>query len=289
MPKSLNLSPVSFEKWLELVFDHPVLRRLPGGEFDSGAQWHWAEEFHISDRTRLVTHMTRFCREFRTISQRFSLRQIDQGIWFLLGSDEDRTFGVMLADPEIELETRLNCARAMLHPYSNYAARTRKELDVSCFEMWWDMLCSWFWSAHLNRIKDEEVRDLMAAETQDVEHFLRVARFWSEVEIDRDLDEQLAEAGLTQADVETGLSAIEISYEEIEPNEQCVADAMLETLTQILYLEEQRCEFHALHGLNHLKHPRGAQVIQTFINQHKARWSKSWLAYAESCRDGKAM
>ena len=72
MPKSLNLSPVSFEQWLALVFDHPVPHNFLPLEL----------EWHISNAARVVAHMTRLCREFKQVSRRFTRRQLDQGIWF---------------------------------------------------------------------------------------------------------------------------------------------------------------------------------------------------------------
>lgn len=122
MSQSPNLSPVSFEKWLELIFDQPASRA------DSHP---FRYDYRVSDKSRVVAHMTRLCREFKAISRQFTRRQIDRGLWFLLGCDF--TFGAYLADPEIALQARLDCARAMLHPYSNYVAASRVYMMENCF------------------------------------------------------------------------------------------------------------------------------------------------------------
>ena len=289
MSKSLNLSPVSFQAWLKLVFDHPVPRRAAGGAALPGVQWHWAEEFRVSDKTRLVAHVTRMCREFRAISRRFSARQIDQGVWFLLGAGVE--FGECLASTEVNVDERVDCVRAMLHPFSNYVALSRVHVMENCFAMWWDLLPTWFWMSHLNRLKGAElaVAYELELEQEDDEESRKFEQFLATVDPNRDWNEQFAEAGFTYQRPDLPSSKITICYEELEAAEQRVVDAMLDTLTQILHLEEERCVYYALHGLNHLKHPRRAAVVQEFLERHKRQWNTESLAYAQSCRDGEAM
>ena len=203
----------------------------------------------------------------------------------------DFGFGAYLADPEIDLEARIACVRAMIHPCSNYVTRTRKSVIEGCFEMWWDMLCGSFWSANLQRIKRDEIEEAMERdmEAEGENGFMARAQFYAELDIDGDFDQQLAEAGLTHDDLETECSKISISYAELEHSQRCVADAMLETLTQTLYLEDEFCEYFALHGLNHLRHPGGGEIIESFIRTSRHRLVANQIAYARKCRDGEAM
>ena len=284
MPQSPNLSPVSYEVWLKLIFDQRV-SRARGHRF--------RYDYRVTNEARVVANMTRCCREFGALTKRFSPRQIDRGIWFLLGCDFE--LGAYLADPNLNLESRLDCSRAMLHPYSNFVARSRVRAMETCFDMWWDMLCGSFWRTHLQRLKRDELdaaieRDdaEQEAEENDLESSPR-ARFYAQWNPEADINDQLTEFGLAWRDLETHHSKITISYDEIEPDEQRVADAMLETLTQILYLEDQRCSYYALHGLNHLKHPRGAATVQAFVDRYQSEWTPEGLAWAKSCRDGQAM
>ena len=65
------------------------------------------------------------------------------------------------------------------------------------------------------------------------------------------------------------------------------ADIFLASLEEILSINDKRCQAAALHGLNHLDHPRRPAVVQAWINAHRHEgWNISWL---EACRDGKAM
>lgn len=282
MSKSPNLSPVSFDAWLTIIFDQRV-------SSSNGLAFRY--DYRVSDEPRVVAHMTRLCREFGAVSKRFTSRQVDKGIWFLLGCDFG--FGEYLANPGIELQARLDCVRAMVHPYSNFVAPSRVQMMENCFDMWWDLLCGSFWSANLQRIKRDELdaaaeRDMKIEEKEELEMSPR-ARFYAESDFQGDIAEQLARFDLTWEDLETEHSKIRISYAELEPAQQSVADAMLETLTQILYLEDARCQQYALHGLNHLEHPRGAAIVQGFIDRHKSEWSAAGLAWVQSCRDATAM
>ena len=279
MSPSLNLSPVSYEAWLELVFGQRVSRA------DS---YPFRTNYRVTDDARVVAHMTRCCREFGAVSKRFTLRQLDRGIWFLMSCDFE--MGAYLANPELDLQARLDCVRAMLHPYSNFVAGSRVHVMENCFEMWWDLLCGSFWSAHRHRLKGDELDAAYDAEmTMSEEEEQLFEKFLATADRSKDFTEQLIAAGFNTESRERPSSQINISYDELEPAEQTVADAMLDTLTQILYLEEQRCVQYALHGLNHLKHPRGAKVVQHFIDRHKREWTREGLAWVESCRDGDAM
>ena len=69
-----------------------------------------------------------------------------------------------------------------------------------------------------------------------------------------------------------------------------VKGTYLETLREILALDDPRCKEAALHGLGHLYHPERAATVQAFIDaqtdleQHPD--GRRWL---EQCRDGSVM
>jgi len=65
--------------------------------------------------------------------------------------------------------------------------------------------------------------------------------------------------------------------------------AILETLLRILQLGERRCEFAALHGLGHLRHPDGVKAIQVYIVKHADDLSPEDLGWLKECRDGTMM
>ncbi len=66
-----------------------------------------------------------------------------------------------------------------------------------------------------------------------------------------------------------------------------LADLALECLGEILAMDDVRCQGAALHGLNHLNHPKRPAMVQRWIDQHRGNgWNLGWL---EACRDGRAM
>lgn len=63
-------------------------------------------------------------------------------------------------------------------------------------------------------------------------------------------------------------------------------DVIFEILLKILALKTLRCQLTAIHGLGHLHHPKGAAVVQRFIDRHKDVFSGGNLRWLEQCRDG---
>ena len=241
MSKSLNLSPVSYQTWLTLVFNHPA----------SDAGWYWQEgvDFHVSNRTRLVAHFTRMCREFASVANLYAIEQIDEGIRFLLGARTQ--FGEFLVDETIAIDERLECVRAMLGVYANFVAPSSIMMPT-CFEMWWHQVCRDVWSVPLWRVKGDEI--------------------WSQME---------------QNDGE--VTKIDINWNDLSVDETRVMDVILDTLVDILNLDEVRCETFALHGLNHLNHPARVATVQHFIDDRRDELDEETLAWVEECRDGTAM
>jgi hypothetical protein len=289
MKRSLNLSPVSYRAWLRLVFDHPLAPNAdeePPGQL---TQWYWNESFHTSNPARLVQHFARLCRSWNDCTAPYTLRQVDQGVWFLLS--EPINFGELLADLEIPLESRVDCVRAMLRPYADFLAGSHVEEMENCFEMWWHLLCHRFWSAHLERLKSSEIEALDRRLDGEVDPDLdrRLEAYYSGSSPDRDLEELAAELGLQPEDFEWEYVPVEICYAELEDSEKRVPDAMFETLRAILTLDDSRCQSYALRGFGHLKHPGGVNVVQRFIDQHRDEWDTGTLAWVESCRDGTVM
>ncbi len=298
MSRSINISPVSYLSWLRLVFNHPA---PPSEESDSSEDqdgyWQSGVEFHVSNSTRLVEHMTRLCREFKSVSDSYSLQQIDKGIWFLLGAGVE--FGQYLANSEVPLEKRLGCVRAMFFVYADFVAPSEVEVMKNCFHMWWDMACSSFWDAHLWRLKGDEITTQMYSEDANISS---EEQAWNEkshsilsqLKPGEDAETALQAHGMSFSDFPPdekprSSSEIDIQFEDLEASEQQVMTVMLETLTKILYLDEERCEIYALHGLNHLNHPQRAQTVQQFIDLHREELDEKGLIWLEGCRDGKLM
>jgi hypothetical protein len=68
-----------------------------------------------------------------------------------------------------------------------------------------------------------------------------------------------------------------------------VAEAVFQTLVQILEIEESRCKHAALHGLGHLPHPRRAATIDQWLELHRSRLDAASTEWVKQCRDGTVM
>lgn len=68
-----------------------------------------------------------------------------------------------------------------------------------------------------------------------------------------------------------------------------VLEAMYQTLCRILALDHPACQWSALHGLGHLRHPSGRQTVQSFLDAHRNELTEEDVKWIETCRDGKNM
>ena len=245
----LDLSPVRYSRFVSVVFDHPpAIVDEEGREvLDSGRG---DAEFVVSDAARLVSHFSQMCREFVTVSERFTLPQLDRGLWLLLGAEVG--FGGILADEDVPLKSRLNGVRAMLIPFRDFVAQSEVEELENCFYMWWDLLTGRFWSAHLWRLKGTELMESFDDESKSS-------------------------------------PVIEISIADLNADGVAVLDAMLETLIAIAELDDERAQSYALHGLGHLRHPEGAAWLQRFIDENRDDFDEEGVRWLEQCRDGTVM
>lgn len=135
------MSRASFDQWLAAVFDHPVEKR----------EWYWDENFEdYWDRLQLsdavtVEYMTRL---FLAPDQleRYSLEQVAQGFWFLIGESSPGKSAYALLNSEVPLSARVDCIRAMANFFRMFvvprakgrADEQREDFQGICY-MWWDI------------------------------------------------------------------------------------------------------------------------------------------------------
>jgi hypothetical protein len=114
------------------VFDHPA---APQGRKD----WYWSYEWAVSNPAALLRHVRRLCREFSRVTAPYGPRQINQGLWLLLGACLD--VPRMLADPAIPWSVRRSCIAAMPGVYRDHVATLPANQSVeTCFWMWFDLV-----------------------------------------------------------------------------------------------------------------------------------------------------
>jgi hypothetical protein len=136
---------VTFSRWVEAVFDHPV----------GGPEWYWGEEFDsfwdslgLSDEVT-VAYLTQLFRDPRPL-QEYALDQVAQGLWFLIGEASPAQPSYALLRSGVSLEERMQCVRSIAAFFHNFVAPLAHgpaEPDSNAFHcacyMWWDIFPSW--------------------------------------------------------------------------------------------------------------------------------------------------
>jgi hypothetical protein len=146
--KNLDLSSKSFNEFVSFFFVREVVSDHEQFDyFSSDLAGERYEESVPSSPTILVDHMTRLFSEFGPIASEYSLPQVDQAIWGVLG--ENLRLYEFLFDPSIPLPSRLGCVRSMYSVYSGFVAKmkTAPDPNLSGFFMWWDLILHGFWAS----------------------------------------------------------------------------------------------------------------------------------------------
>jgi hypothetical protein len=143
-PSILDLSTFNFDEFVQFFFAREVLPDEQ--QFDyfyrspSGKQYDGAEA--SSPRT-VVGYLTRLFSEFGLIAPRYSMAQVDQGVWGIFG--ERLHLHDFLWDERIPLPERVACIRSMYSVYADFVAKSPAGQVARGFFMWWDLILHWFW------------------------------------------------------------------------------------------------------------------------------------------------
>jgi hypothetical protein len=136
----------TFDHWLRIVFDHPAA--------DGQPEWYWAQDFdRIWDSLELdeavtVEYLTRlFARP--DVLRTYSLDQVAQAIWFLVGSSPAEPIRAVL-HASVPLAPRVGCVEAIaiffrdfVGPAAPGASRANEDpFHTACY-MWWDLFPTW--------------------------------------------------------------------------------------------------------------------------------------------------
>ena len=146
--KNLDLSSKTFDEFVEFFFARRVVpdkeqydyfyTDLEGQEYDEAVP---------SSPAILVSHLTELFWKLGQIAPKYSLEQVDQGIWGILGANRLRLYEFVF-DDSVPLPDRLECIRSMYYVYSDFVAKLEANPDpkLSGFFMWWDLLLTGFWT-----------------------------------------------------------------------------------------------------------------------------------------------
>jgi hypothetical protein len=249
----------TFEQWLEFIFNNPVHKR----------EWYWDEDFdsrwealELTD-TLIVRYMTRLFLD-PDVLKRYSLDQVEQGLWFLIGESSPGHSSEALLRHGAVLSDRVACIHAMSTFFrkfvlvvtpGDYDPDERSSADaVQCASyMWWDIFPVRFY-----------FRSCLPAK----------------IPLSAPL---LAKLGFQDGVLKSTTNAMEIDPE--------IHDAVLKVMMEILDLPSELCQFSALHGLGHLhaRHPaRVEQIVDVFLSRH-TDLRPHLIEYASRARLGRVL
>jgi hypothetical protein len=135
------MAAVTFDEWLEAVFNHPL--RKP--------EWYWDDDFGeywgalgLFDALT-VDYMTRLFLDPDCL-KRYSLEQIAQGIWFLVGESSPGQLAHGLLKSDVPLQQRIHCVDAITNFFRGFVApaasgpadEKKNPFHIACY-MWWDI------------------------------------------------------------------------------------------------------------------------------------------------------
>jgi len=131
----------TFDQWLDAVFNHPVRKR----------EWYWDEGFHSSWDGLELTDAVRveYTRRLFLASDQlklYSLEQVAQGLWFLIGESAPGESAYALLNRDVPLSERISCVGAMANFFRVFVAPAAPEradeqanhFHKACY-MWWDI------------------------------------------------------------------------------------------------------------------------------------------------------
>jgi len=150
----LDLSSKTFEEFVTFFFAREL---VPDDEqYDyflrepSGQQY---DEAELSSPDVVVGYMTKLFSEFGHIAPQYSLAQLDQGIWGILGAS--LRLYELLWDSAVPLPQRVQCIRSMYSVYSDFVSASNEDVSKTGFSMWWDLILHDFWARQTDQQRSE--------------------------------------------------------------------------------------------------------------------------------------
>ena len=140
-----DLSQLSFDEFVTLFFDHNIETDEYWYHDPDLSSWNDFNDAGVATPAIVVGHMTRLFTEFSIVASKFSLPQINAGIWGMLTEGGPFRLQKHLWLPSVPLSQRLACVRSMYFVYSDFVAKSTVQVMESCFDVWWDVVASNFW------------------------------------------------------------------------------------------------------------------------------------------------
>jgi hypothetical protein len=139
------VAAATFDQWLEAVFNHPLGK--PEWYWHDGFYEHWGA-LELCDALT-VDYMTRLFLGPDRLN-RYSLEQIAQAIWFLIGESSPGLSAHTLLKSDVPLQQRICCVDAITNFFRAFVAPTapgpaderKNPFHIACY-MWWDIFPSY--------------------------------------------------------------------------------------------------------------------------------------------------
>ena len=172
--------PLSFEAWIEFVFDHPCC------EVETDEPWYYSEDreggyIWWNARPRMIAkHMTRLFENASSLLERYSEEQVSQGLRFIL---QYSWYCEQACDDVVPLDLQIRWVRSFVPLYKDVFAKhcsddcehddqgreLRTSLEWTCFMFWHSgstqhlyELATWIWNKHLTDPVFEVLEQLLA-------------------------------------------------------------------------------------------------------------------------------
>jgi hypothetical protein len=139
---NLDLSALNFEEFEHFFFDRRVVKPSEGTFIDAFCPG--ISSFASSSPAKTVELLKLVMSDFKRIGNRYSLEQIDQGVWALFGPFIEVQEHLWM--DRVSLGLRQRCIRAMAVPYRDFVCGHPVEQMENCFDMWWDLVAHDFWA-----------------------------------------------------------------------------------------------------------------------------------------------
>ena len=138
-----DFSELSFDEFVSFFFNHDIDAEEYWYQDPAFSSWNDFDEEAIRSPRVIVGHMARLFTNFASIAPKFSLEQINAGIWAMFTNQPFR-LQKHLWLPATPISERLDCIHSMYSVFSNYVAKSKVEVMENCFYMWWDWVAGNF-------------------------------------------------------------------------------------------------------------------------------------------------
>lgn len=139
---NFDFSLLEYCEFEKMFFGRPFRRKL-GPSFER--KFCRNSCFYISSKPeRTVAFLERLFLGFQEVAAKYTLEQVNQGIWDLFGCAVE--IQRHLWDKRVEVQKCVSCIRSMLAPYRDFVCGHPVHMMENCFDMWWDLVAGAFWA-----------------------------------------------------------------------------------------------------------------------------------------------